>query len=99
MNVQFAYHSNMSQAAVLSPMSSHCGLPCPSRYHGFSSWQELARLVWECDISSFSLLEAFQNWKKRDGTKSGLLMLPKRPEFTAKRGTEQRATRELAFKS
>ncbi|HNV68581.1 MAG TPA: hypothetical protein PKO06_02705 [Candidatus Ozemobacteraceae bacterium] len=60
-------------------------LPCPPMYQGFSSWQELARLVWECDLSSYSLLAAFETWKRSDGSKVGLLKLPTRPEYLRRR--------------
>jgi|GEM_PF-6849207 len=56
-------------------------IPCPSEFCGFSSWPELAKLVWECDIGTSSKLRKFLKWKRSDRSKSGLLSLGKRTDF------------------
>ncbi|MBF0501258.1 MAG: hypothetical protein HQM09_14055 [Candidatus Riflebacteria bacterium] len=55
--------------------------PCPQLFSGFSSWQELGRLVWECDCETPEGLSRFAIWKESDRTKAGLLRLGKRLEY------------------
>lgn len=48
---------------------------------GFADAKEWHRMVSEADLSTPGLLQAFNEWKERDGTKSGLTALGRKPEL------------------
>lgn len=47
---------------------------------GFENEEEFHRLVSEVDISTTAKLSAFKYWQHQDGSKTGLLALPKQKD-------------------
>ncbi len=50
------------------------------KQNGFANEEEFHRMVEQVDISSPSKLARFKEWQITDGTKKGLLKLPRKKE-------------------
>lgn len=55
---------------------------------GFESKEEYTKLISEVDISASSVYIAFKAWRIGDGTKQGLLTLPKKRLNTCQLDTQ-----------